>query len=479
MVEFFADSNLFLQCRVFSEIDWRLIADSDDQITILIPTAVSRELDRLKSDGNRRRSKRAREASQFLRQIALSEDLRTMVRKEDPCVEIRIPDKIKIDRSQGENLDLEHPDDHIVAEMLTYLATSQDVDARLLTHDVNLMIAARRHGLKIVEIPEKWLLPPENDERDKQIARLRAEIEELKKGGVPDIRVTVRQGNGDPINELAITVNELSSIDADAIERLIEKAMAHHPIETRFEGYEKPLPSRFGRNLTGRYEPPSAGAVREYIDEAYPEWVESVRRWIDQLPTHFGMESRYATVTIGVENAGSSPAHNVLVELRCDGGLLMQPTQDVSLPAANKLAVPNPPVPPKAKWISGDLSALGHAIRLFSDEANERLRGVNPDLLNVQSVHRDRYAFYWRGRGVKPFVSKLELVADEFRHQIDREQIEITVFLPTDCLTRSGRLWCRVSASNLPKPCEISVPITIERIEVDPEPVARDLIEAA
>ena len=66
MLVFIVDTNLFLQFRDLQELPWGDLSDEED-ILLLIPQQVIRELDKLKYDVNKRRSKRARQASSFIK----------------------------------------------------------------------------------------------------------------------------------------------------------------------------------------------------------------------------------------------------------------------------------------------------------------------------------------------------------------------------------------------------------------------------
>ena len=48
---YFVDTNFFLQCKNYSEINWSEIT-SDKEIIIIITRPVQIEIDRLKNDGN-------------------------------------------------------------------------------------------------------------------------------------------------------------------------------------------------------------------------------------------------------------------------------------------------------------------------------------------------------------------------------------------------------------------------------------------
>jgi hypothetical protein len=175
---FFVDTNLFLQCRDLPEIPWSTIS-AGDTVELVVPRAVQIEIDRLKSDGNSRRAKRARLANSYFRQILLASDERLIVRDANPRVEITLAPLVGTSTYSGWDLDPSKPDDSIIIELMAY--RKSNADAALLSHDTYPLLIAKRLSLPFVAIPDEWLLGPESDDRDKKLHGLETRIARLEK----------------------------------------------------------------------------------------------------------------------------------------------------------------------------------------------------------------------------------------------------------------------------------------------------------
>ena len=175
----FPDTNAFLQCRDFAELRWADIT-SEENIRILVSRTVQREIDRLKTDGNKRRSSRARKTSTFFRTIIRASDETLVIRDSKPRVTVGFPegDSAKQLPMQDE-LDRDYEDDRLVAEALAFHDT-KGVEVCLLSNDTHVVLTAKRVGLKYEEIPDSWILPPEPDPREKEIVDLRGRVEKLE-----------------------------------------------------------------------------------------------------------------------------------------------------------------------------------------------------------------------------------------------------------------------------------------------------------
>ncbi len=105
-------------------------------------------------------------------------DEKELVRQEgDKRIIIKFAPSYKLQDLKGEvpELDVGRNDDELVATAWLYQQQSQNIDVRLLAHDIGMVISATRCGLAYIMIPEDWILPPENDDKDRKIAKLERE----------------------------------------------------------------------------------------------------------------------------------------------------------------------------------------------------------------------------------------------------------------------------------------------------------------
>lgn len=68
MIEYFPDTNLFLECRKASALPWHELSGQataqDETVRLVIPPTVITEIERNKGRGNDRKAKRARDTWQ-------------------------------------------------------------------------------------------------------------------------------------------------------------------------------------------------------------------------------------------------------------------------------------------------------------------------------------------------------------------------------------------------------------------------------
>ena len=195
MKVFFLDTNIFLQCKDVDKLRWNEVAGNEDEILLLIPTPVEKEINNLKQDGNRRRSKRARIANSMMRDILKANDAKLILKKSKPFVEISfVPtDILKI---APPHIDTSTSDDRIVAEAVSYTNLHPTSNVFILTNDTLLMRTAQRNKLQYVEIPSDWFLDPEPDPKEKIIKGLEDQLKQLQKT-LPLIDVTYLCGFDD------------------------------------------------------------------------------------------------------------------------------------------------------------------------------------------------------------------------------------------------------------------------------------------
>jgi hypothetical protein len=162
------------------EILWGDISEGND-IILIIPMAVTEELDRFKHEGNSRRAKRARTAATFFKDILSCKNSNLIVKESNPRVEITFAPSLHANEKAHTILDLARADDRIINEALSFSNNNPDCDTFLLTNDFGPRLKAQRCELNCIPVPDEWLLPPEPDERDKNIHELTQKINSLEK----------------------------------------------------------------------------------------------------------------------------------------------------------------------------------------------------------------------------------------------------------------------------------------------------------
>src|SRR5258708_4699753 len=131
-MKLFVDTNFFLQLKDISSLPWGEISEEKD-LCVLIPRTVQGEIDRLKQDGSGRRSKRARKASSFLREVIKADGQTLVIRESNPRVLVSFPPNSGPNNARPATLDPSRADDQIVGEVLDYVNSHHSDRVFLLT----------------------------------------------------------------------------------------------------------------------------------------------------------------------------------------------------------------------------------------------------------------------------------------------------------------------------------------------------------
>lgn len=463
----FPDTNVFLQCRALNEVPWSEITQAEE-IELLIGAPVQDEIDRLKSDGNLRRARRAREANSLFRGALASAGESVTVRESEPRVTLRFAPLLPPKRETPETLDLARADDRLLDEVMHYRRI--EPSAKILSNDTGMMLRARRHGVLLIAVPESWLLPPEKDERERQIEALRAEVAGLRNTeAVLSLSLADEQGRpieaiGGPIPlypDLAVT--EIAGL-IDAIRRCHPEAKSFSsatvpPTNPELPALRLPLESMFPRRA------PSTEQIARYHKE-YEVWIGKVHKLLEQLGSSLNIRPRIRKIQLTLSNTSARPADEVLLELKMHGNATLLAAVGNDVPAlvkqAEKLPVevllPHPPTPPKGENLYETL-ARGFGPRDWAT----KLRTSMPDYSGFRSSlpRRDRHEFYRREDDEKP-TAETSFACAEFRHQRAPEVFALWIFIPLQSEIVKARVHIRASARNMRTPVDLHVSIDVD-----------------
>lgn len=467
---YFPDTNVFLQCRAIQELPWEALT-SASEILLLIAVPVQREIDRLKGDGRGRRAKRARKASQLFRSVVSAPDGQLLIRESSPRVILSFPPPITSVRPLFPDLDLSYADDHLVADVLIYSVNNGGERVVLLTNDTGPLLAARRHDLEFTVVPDEWLLEPEPDYNERKIADLTRRLEHLESGG-PRIEVSCLAQDEREIDSLELEVTSLRAFTSGEVDELIAQATRMHPMQTDFTGNYNQEAKKIGSALGFAHQrrPPSQHEIERYQNDKYPAWIESLREFFVELPQLLEQAGRRSFVQFRVANVGTQPGEHTTVELRTHGDILLQaPPKKDSDESLRADKIPAPPTPPSGRIVRS--SIFGD---LYPTASAELISQQYRPFLDIPES-RDRYAFYWNGRGSDP-TTEWHCECEEFRHQTPPELFECPLYIPRDRPTGGGLIECVVHAANLPLPARRKIPVKMNYCESDAIGRARKLL---
>lgn len=405
----FLDTNVFLQCKELEQIDWRscdALAEFDE-IHLLVSLPVMSEIDKLKSRGNDRLGRRARKANGIIRDLVLSDSPQLIFGPTDPTVTLAEVTSI---RPTPGFLDYEIADNQILGCVDAYRSAHEDRDVRFLTHDTGPMATARNQGVPIVPVPDGWLLDPEPSAAERRVAQLEAKIRHLEQRQ-PQFDIQFVGADDKSLRGQCLTARSLTDTE---ISHLLDQ-------------------------LRGRF-PGSKDS----------EWLRNCEEVLSNLHTSLQHQSERPLVEIAVENRGTVPARDALIEIVGRGPILLcDPLDDDDSYRAYRREQIRLPAPPSLF----DRRMLGSSIHLPMDYSK-----LPP---------RDPNTFYYKpSRPMEP-VETITLECQQWRHEAETEYFVAEIYLDSESSTIEGTIECRIHAENLPNPAKSHVTVQIAGQPVD------------
>ncbi|OHU98934.1 hypothetical protein BLA34_18285 [Ralstonia solanacearum] len=465
MQTFVPDTNFFLQCLDYHELDWSLLTD-DSHIAIVVPRTVQREIDRHKDGGNGRRASRARKAWSLFAQVIDSDENRvtTQIKNRILSIELLMP---KIRADDFPDLDMQNPDDQIVAEALWLQQQRSSDCVTLISNDTAALATAKSQQLPFQRLPQQWMLPPEKDERDRTIDELRKRVERLSSQH-PEITFTL-PGVSDKFVSANVTL--FPALTKADIELLIDEVRNQFPMEEHFP-QEPPtyrggsVFDRVSAQIRSRHEqwtPASVPEIDHYQKEAYPEWLQQTKSKLESIHLRLNADL-FSSFTLSIENIGQQPAQNLLISCQAEGDIIFgAPSQRRDDdPDEEEPWLTAPPTPPAGKYVSAFESF--RTMREFSGMRPKIYEHRFPDLTDVLvSQRHDPNSFYWKPHPPKNETTQWLLTCDEFRHQHEPHTLELK-FRPDPAAEGNvaGAIRCQAHASNLPERIELVIPIRVQ-----------------
>jgi hypothetical protein len=464
----FPDSNVFLQCKALPELPWSDLLQADN-IDLLIGTPVQDEIDRLKNDGNARRARRARDTNSLFRQVLASPDEAVTIREQGPRIVLRFSPPLPPERDSVDSLDLKRFDDRLIDEVMHVRRTAPA--AQILSDDTGMILRCRRHGVPALAVPESWLLPPEKDERDKQIGALKAENLALRSGEAT-LSLALEDGDGRALDSISGQMPLYADLTKVELAALLEDFERWYP-EVKDIGREPSQPETgdvraFGISLQPLFgwQPPTAEEIQAYRTR-YAGWIETLRERIKGNGQLLGLTHRVRKVHLLLGNTGSRPADEVLLELAAHGGVTFLAGVGDEIPHLirqvnqfeREAQLPAPPVPPRGEYLHERITRNSQ-LSFFGERGLGR--NIMGDLSSVvpKFSQQDRHEYYRREDADDP-ATIATFGCQEFRHQRDPQRFSLWLIVPAQAEPVRGRLHVRVSARNMANLQELHIPIDV------------------
>ena len=425
----FADTNLFLHYKTLDQIDWSILGDFDS-IEVVVCPPVQREIDDLKGGRQGRRSERARKTASMLMKIA--EHGPQQQRAPSPRVILDLDVTSQPKQGLADWLDYSQSDDCIIGHLAQFREDNPSANAHLLTRDSGPVLKARNLGIPYIRIPDDWLMPPEPDDREREIQQLKRQLQEFQ-AQEPEFNFSCDQMSADQSGKVEIAYGAFQPLTSRERDQLLER-----------------LQERYPRRVANR-KLISADVVSQYEDRDYPAWISECQEWMDVV--HGVVQPEHCPeLTVSIQNTGSRPARNTLIEIRASEniGLTVPMTELRELGLIPVLERPKPPRQPKPR----------RSLPYILNNRPGLIRMTPPDL-DIPQYRRDQEDFEYASDVKLEIEPSVVLTCGLWRHSMEPQVFAVRLVPEKLDSPIKGEITCTVHADNLTTPAMFKLLVTL------------------
>ena len=428
----FPDTNLFIQCRPLEELDWSEWVEFEE-VHLIVCRPVQREIDNQKNRGNDRVGQRARKTYHMFREILSTPDRRLLIREADPCVKLYFCAPSLPSQELKDRLDYNKPDDELIGHLHGFKQAHPDEDVHLLSYDTGPMMTADSLGLPYSPISDAWVLQPENNVEAREIARLKGEIDQLKKLE-PNFQIRCLDGKEREIDALEVECHVYSPLGIQEMEELIELLKTRFPIKTGLNDQGRPSrpttidfnaarPNLFA-SLFPAILSPSDNEISDYKNREYPNWVNTCKRVLSNLHKALQLQLGQPRVHFAIENLGTRPGRDALVEFIARGNFKLSPPHEhfpdwYAEKEGISLCIPRPPRPPRGRTFQDGLANIARVL----DYPRVGPSSVRP----LPEFQHDPNAFYYKPKLPLVPADSISLGCDQWRHGLGNKDFIVGI----------------------------------------------------
>jgi len=452
------DCNVLIHGRSLHDLPWKDFGV--ENIEVRLVGQVVTELDALKNRTGRP-SRIARDLSTQLRALLGVTNRSDVIRETGP----RVTRVLWLGRQEAkspvrEGLDLTHGDQAIINQVLAMVDGGQH--ALLLTDDVFAAALAGEFGAPFKLLPEDWRRPAEQDEAQKEIARLKSENGRLM-AAEPKFNGWFTDDEGTRIDRVEVTLESFEALSADVVadvmvrvERAAPMANLTRPVET---SEQNPFDLAGLARLYDRHPGALTAHQIDTYEQDYAKWLKDVRSQLERLHLIRAQRRKWPSLSFVAENDGVRPAQQTLVEFDVKGDFyITKPVRldekeregdDAKRRLARHLALP-PRIPTPTRWDRVLSAARGAS----------HIRDV-PTFVPPLGLPKAREtdAFYWRN-GHRGPTTAMELECESWRHKREPEAFAF-VLGGQDGQPLRGVVTATVSAGNVTTPFVLRLPVHV------------------
>ena len=264
------DANVLIHGKSLADMPWAELRRPTIEV-LLVPPAI-REIDKLKVQAGRQ-NKIARRLSSEIRALIKAPGQKAQIRDSGPAVSKRV-ELLPATESLHPTLRLDHADQALINYCLQLRQSGLDV--LLLTDDTICGATASEVALPIYYLTDSWQREPEPDESEREITRLKAELQRLS-AAEPKIKLGFRDEAGLSVGRLEVSLTRWSALTEAELDQLMRDVRQQCPQATSFER-QAPFPPGMPRSplspFTSHYEAATEAEIEQYKTSGYPNWLE-------------------------------------------------------------------------------------------------------------------------------------------------------------------------------------------------------------
>lgn len=355
----FLDTNIFLHFQNFEQIPWaELVKDND--FKIIVSDIVAGEIDKHKDSARGKIQKRAKVISKLFGDVFLSGNEISVPL--EYCMSY--PEKL-LDEEKVKFNPLSQ-DDQILMGILASDYPKESVV--VVSYDNPILIKAKAHGLRILKMPDKYLLKEELSEEEKELERCKKEIATYKNRMSKPVLLINKEKD-------CLKIKRTPLLD-------VEKELEKHMLEIRSQYPHKALPSVTEdstpfNSLLKNYliiDTDGVKSYNTYLDSFYKR-EEKYRRILLEKEM---LEERMVELSFSLCNEGTDETGNINVFIQFPKEIKLYNST-----SKKKVTIDKPSTPPP--YAPFQDPRLKESWRLFSStygDSNVRIWNLEADVQN-------------------------------------------------------------------------------------------------
>ena len=391
---------------------------------------VIQEIDQFKDGREGRRSSRARRVASSFRQIAESGPQEQ--KANSPRVVLSLYPKPLPKKDLDGQLDYRDKDQRLLGYLAQYMEDYPSADVRLLTGDSGPVLTAHMLDIPYKWLPDDWRLPPERDDKDREIEQLTQQLKELQTQE-PQFEFSCGQLPGVPSGHVEIIYEAFQPLTSREREQLLGR-----------------LQERYPPNVVNS-DRISTRAISNYEERDYPAWISECQEWMDYVHGVVQLEN-CPELIVRLQNVGSKPARDTLIEIRASEniGLTASMTELRESGLIPVLERPKPPdqPQPQAGWETIISNMTGRSSMTLPDLDVARHLRNQEDFEFVSDVKLE----------IEPSVA---LACGFWRHSLYPKEFTVRLVPERFDSPITGEITCTVHADNLTKPATFKLVVTL------------------